>query len=602
MQPYQSDYELVVDEIVNRTTGKPRLDSDVEKDIFSNRRQDFTEETSLMQQMETYNAQTQNLADNITNVEEVLKRLDQYITTGLDVSVTIVDEVLVDNMVTVTAGYGVAYGKIQTLTADQSVAITFDDITPVYYVQIDNNAVVINKIDNVRMLTVAKIIVPYPGQTSAIQDDKPAEVYGEDTGYNGWVESAKDAYFGEDTVFDDASREIIREALSQIAAEIIFGTLTASESLKVTNTQGTVVLDSRAMEFRDAYGLVLAHYGSDYARIGDMALYPTYLESTNYIPDVSGFRIHRDGYAEFEDVKVRGALSTTVFEKHAVSSITGSVFVSKGDVLDMDMTSLDSSLLRITGDVTFEIGEILRIKDGVADEWMEVTAIDHDNNIYAVLRDKKEIYSPNQNPQWKKGTVVVSYELPGETFIFISKSEINSPYIDFFSHEGEPWHEVFYKCRIGNLGGIPGCEGYGFYGGVGYLGELDVIDIISIGSQGAIRSNLEGEYPYLQFSNEGLMLNDGSPGGVYGGAHYGADRYGYGALAWIMNSTLKVPFAVLKEPGDVGAKVADIRHYNRGSDPGGAAQVGDVCVVNSTHKICTAAGTPGTFVVTGTQA
>jgi len=46
---------------------------------------------------------------------------------------------------------------------------------------------------------------------------------------------------------------------------------------------------------------------------------------------------------------------------------------------------------------------------------------------------------------------------------------------------------------------------------------------------------------------------------------------------------------------------ADIRLYNRSSDPSGAAQVGDLMVKGGILYICTTAGTPGSFTCVGDQ-
>uniref|UniRef100_A0A6M3JDQ9 Putative tail protein n=1 Tax=viral metagenome TaxID=1070528 RepID=A0A6M3JDQ9_9ZZZZ len=124
---------------------------------------------------------------------------------------------------------------------------------------------------------------------------------------------------------------------------------------------------------------------------------------------------------------------------------------------------------------------------------------------------------------------------------------------------------------------------------------------VSLDSQGSLRSNTTGNYPYLEFSNDGLMLKDSDTGGTYGTAEYSTDKYGYGASAWIMNSTLGIPFAELKEPTIRGTTVASLRLYNRGSDPDGTAEVGDIAVVNGKLKICISAGTPGTFQIVGEQ-
>jgi len=256
--------------------------------------------------------------------------------------------------------------------------------------------------------------------------------------------------------------------------------------------------------------------------------------------------------------------------------------------------------LTISGDTTFEVNDILRIKDGVDDEWMLVTDASSAPT-YTVTRDLAGDYAADTNPIWTKGTAVVNYGASGEGLIFMTASEGNAPFIDFITHAGSPWTTTTVKTRLGNLSGIAGCSGYGIYGGDGFLGALDVIDIISIGSSGEIRSNTAGNYPYLSFSNAGLQLKDSDTGGTYGTAVYGTDKYGYGALAWIMNSDLKIPWAELKEPNAGASDVASIRLYNRSDDPGGAAEIGDLCVVSGKLKICTGAGTPGTWTVVGAQ-
>ena len=519
MQPYATDYELVVDEIVKRTTGRPRLDSDVEKDLISVRRQDFTEEVSLMQSMETSNAQIQNLSDDLTRVEEVIKRMDQYINSGLDASVTGV------NKVKVTAGYGVAYGIIQTLSIDQEVTITFDDTTPVYYLQIDKNAVVVNKYEDIKMLTVGRIIVPYPGQTTEIQDDRPWAPYGEDTGYNGWIESAKDAFFGEDTTFDDASREVVRDALSQIAAEIIFGTLTASESLKITNVHGTAVLTSRAMEFKNSDGEVVSRYGSDYARIGDIAIYPTYLESTNFNSGVSGFRIDRDGFAEFEDVHIRGVIRSSVFEYNTISATAGQLLVSNSTTLSATMGQSDSAILH-TADIIFNENEIVRLKDGINDEWMRIVSV-ADAPAYVVERDLAQNYGPNANPAWEKATCVASYGVgdPADErtgFIVLDSISAYSPFIDIAERNSIVYNDFTTKVRVGRLDGIPGCSGWGLYSdnvfltGVinaigGSLTDLTISGLLTIGADGAIQSSdyVVDTSGFRLDSVAGLEVNDG---------------------------------------------------------------------------------------------
>ena len=125
-------------------------------------------------------------------------------------------------------------------------------------------------------------------------------------------------------------------------------------------------------------------------------------------------------------------------------------------------------------------------------------------------------------------------------------------------------------------------------------GNFEVI--IGLSSQSAVRSTASSAtYPYLQMGVNGLELKDSDTGGTYGTAVYSTNLYGYGALGWIFNSGIKIPIVILKEPNAGASDVADMRFFNRADDPGGLAAVGDVCVVNGVMKICTSAGTPGTF-------
>jgi len=326
------------------------------------------------------------------------------------------------------------------------------------------------------------------------------------------------------------------------------------------------------------------------------------IQSSNYVSGAlgSGFTLQPD-LLEVGNIRARGKITTSVFEKETISTVGGNLLVLSGDVLDADMTALDASTMTITGDVTFAVNDILRMKDASNDEWFKVTNIGSAPT-YTVTRDQASDYAADTNPIWKTGTAVASYGQSGTGGIFMTSSEGNSPYIHFFTHAGSPWSATTAKTRIGNLDGIAGASGWGIWAGDGYLGALEVIDIISISSQGSIRSNLTGNYPYVEFSNSGLMLKDSDTGGTYGTVAYTTTGvYGYGALGWILNSDLKIPFVVLKEPNAGANDVADMRLYNRGDDPGGAAEIGDLCVVNGKLKICTGAGTPGSWTVVGAQ-
>jgi len=205
--------------------------------------------------------------------------------------------------------------------------------------------------------------------------------------------------------------------------------------------------------------------------------------SISSVPFVSGplgtgWSINGDGTAEFQNVTVRGTIRTSVFEKDTISAVNGMVLVSKADVLDTDMTALDSSTLTITGESSFVANEVIRIKDGTDDEWMLVTSV-ASAPTYVVTRDLAGSYSSNNNPVWTKGTAVVSMGVGSGTktgFILLDSSSANSPYIDIYGRNSTTYTDYTLHGRYGWLKGITdsnvglsGTDVWGLYSDSVYL-------------------------------------------------------------------------------------------------------------------------------------
>jgi len=113
----------------------------------------------------------------------------------------------------------------------------------------------------------------------------------------------------------------------------------------------------------------------------------------------------------------------------------------------------------------------------------------------------------------------------------------------------------------------------------------------SIITGGTFRTAASGKK--ITLTSDGLVFDTGATTGKYGTFKYGdGTKYGSGALAYIHHSAYDVPFYIASEQS-----VADFHFYNRASNPSGAAEVGDVCIVNGNLKRCTSAGTPGTWEV-----
>ncbi|MFW9899755.1 MAG: hypothetical protein ACFFDY_00530 [Candidatus Thorarchaeota archaeon] len=181
------------------------------------------------------------------------------------------------------------------------------------------------------------------------------------------------------------------------------------------------------------------------------------IRSTNYVSGSAGagFTLEPE-LLEVGNIACRGIIRTAVFQKDIISAIGGNLLVSKGsDVLDADMNSLDSSNLSVEGNESFAVGDILRIKDGIDDEWLEITDNTYDP-IYTVIRDLAGSYVSDYNPEWGKGATVVNYGANGDGLIHMTASEANAPFISVLTHAGAPYTTITTRLRIGNLNGFLG--------------------------------------------------------------------------------------------------------------------------------------------------
>ena len=88
------------------------------------------------------------------------------------------------------------------------------------------------------------------------------------------------------------------------------------------------------------------------------------IKSSDYVSDFSGFIItaEENGYAEFENCKIRGTMATTTFEKESVNAVGGQLFVANSAALSGSAVAaieVSMSLKNVTG---FAKGEVLLIK------------------------------------------------------------------------------------------------------------------------------------------------------------------------------------------------------------------------------------------------
>jgi len=266
--------------------------------------------------------------------------------------------------------------------------------------------------------------------------------------------------------------------------------------------------------------------------IGGCVLSTTSIGSTNFVSGQlgSGWNISNTGTIEAQDVKIRGTIRSSVFEKDTISSVNGMVLVSSADVLDSDMTALDSSTLTISGETIFTENEVLRIKDGTDDEYMLVVGTGSAPT-YTVTRDLAGSYSADSNPIWKKGTAVVSMGVGVGTktgYILLDSSSANSPFIDVYGRNSNTYSDTTLHARLGWLKGITDSDlglsttdVWGLYADNAYIkGKLIV------GTTGYVRG---GQTDFQSSGDTGFFL--GYSGGDYKFS-IGEDVAGTNYLTW----------------------------------------------------------------------
>lgn len=240
------------------------------------------------------------------------------------------------------------------------------------------------------------------------------------------------------------------------------------------------------------------------------------IESSDYSSGIAGAGFHLSAsLLETSNIACRGIIRTAVFQKDTISAVGGNIFVTKSaDVLATDMTALDASTLTIEGNVTFEVNDVLRIKDGTEDEWLLVTNIGSAPT-YTVTRDQNSDYSADDNPVWTKGATVVNYGASGAGGIFITASETNAPYIKIFTHAGAPWTTITTYARIGQLNGDYGFSsstygiGLGDYANNVYL-TYDTASNVLVCSEMQSSDYVADTTGYKLSATSGLEINTGT--------------------------------------------------------------------------------------------
>lgn len=264
------------------------------------------------------------------------------------------------NMSVIVTAFGddsgiVAGGKLHTFIQD--VIIKFSDVIgtdSVWYIQVDGNRVYRSQVRNRRHGCLGKIIITNKSQR--IVDNDPVyinysnrEDENDTSQYDAYIVSAKDPLFDDEAFrFDDPFKATLKNFMDEILAENLIGTIRLHEGLTISNTQGTMNMDSKKVQFKTAAGLVLSEYGSTLAYVGNIEIHPDAIQSRNFNSGSAGFQIRDKGDAEFNNVTVRGTIYATLGQIGGFDITSTTIESTGGEII------LDSSNLKITlNDSTF---------------------------------------------------------------------------------------------------------------------------------------------------------------------------------------------------------------------------------------------------------
>jgi hypothetical protein len=205
------------------------------------------------------------------------------------------------------------------------------------------------------------------------------------------------------------------------------------------------------------------------------------LQTRDFTTGVKGWKISSEGngIAEFENVRIRGTMRTTTFEKESVNAVGGQLWVANsttitGSVLTTDATM---SVKNVKG---FESGEILIAKKvdgtGFQTEYILVNSSSVDGNQSNEDENYGRIYVTrgygsgssgdfvgdvaSASQLYEDGQVVVSTGKVGTGYIKLNAnpSDTATPFMDIVERTGSDIYDVTLAARLGDLSGLAGSD------------------------------------------------------------------------------------------------------------------------------------------------
>ena len=204
------------------------------------------------------------------------------------------------------------------------------------------------------------------------------------------------------------------------------------------------------------------------------------LQTKDYASGFKGWKISSEGNgtAEFENVRIRGTLRTTTFEKESVNAVGGQLWVTNATTLTGSNITANDTTMSVKNASGFTAGEILLSKKvdgtGFQTEYILVNSasIDGDNTnsdeVHGRLYVTRGYGSGSQgnfvgdlastSQSYDEGQVLVSTGLSGSGYIKMNANprDTATPFMDIVERTGSGLFDVALRARLGDLSGLAG--------------------------------------------------------------------------------------------------------------------------------------------------
>jgi hypothetical protein len=185
------------------------------------------------------------------------------------------------------------------------------------------------------------------------------------------------------------------------------------------------------------------------------------IQTTNFQSSLvgtgQGWKIGSDGVAEFEEARIRGTLSTAVFEKDTISAVGGAVIIANATTISGSDIISTNTTFSVESSNGFVVGEYLVAKatssTGFTEETFKIESTG--SGILMVSRS-------GAIPTMSSGQVIVSKAASGSGYILLNGSSGEyAPYMEMVERTGSGVDDLETKVLLGNLGSLGSSTGFG---------------------------------------------------------------------------------------------------------------------------------------------